>query len=512
MSFYLTTPIYYVNSTPHIGHAYTTIAADILARHHRQRGDDTFFLTGTDEHGSKVARVGRGGRASSRKEYADRIVEHWRELPERAERDARLLHPHHRRGPQALRAGVPPADPRQRRHLRGHLRGPLLRRLRGVQDTRPSSSTASARIHGTRARVDRGEELVLPALGLPGPAARALRRAPGLRPAGLPLQRGAQLHRGRARGLQRQPRRPAVGRPDPVGPEQVTYVWVDALINYLERAHVRARGRGPPPSALAGTSATCSARTSSRFHCVFWPALLLAAGYERAAAALRARLPAPRRPEDLEVARERHRPARPDRRLRRRPGALLRASARCRSARTGTRRSTASHERYERELGNDLGNLLSRTTAMIARYRDGRLAARARGDSADRARLAALGATSRRGSTASTSPARSSGSGRSCARSTATSRRRRRGSSRRTRRSAAELDRDALRPRRRLARRRDRARAVPAGDRAAHPRSARPARRSRAGSASRYGRTAAAEGIEPAPPLFPRVDAPTAAA
>src|SRR3972149_2909972 len=65
MTFYITTPIYYVNSTPHIGHAYTTIAADVVARFHRQRGDETFFLTGTDEHGSKVAPVaearGRGG-------------------------------------------------------------------------------------------------------------------------------------------------------------------------------------------------------------------------------------------------------------------------------------------------------------------------------------------------------------------------------------------------------------------------------------------------------------------
>ena len=64
MSFYVTTPIYYVNATPHIGNAYTTIAADILARHHRQRGEETFFLTGTDEHGQKVARAAEaGGRA-----------------------------------------------------------------------------------------------------------------------------------------------------------------------------------------------------------------------------------------------------------------------------------------------------------------------------------------------------------------------------------------------------------------------------------------------------------------
>src|ERR1051325_7784524 len=55
--FYITTPIYYVNDKPHIGHAYTTIAADVLARLHRQLGEPTFFLTGTDEHGVKIAQV-----------------------------------------------------------------------------------------------------------------------------------------------------------------------------------------------------------------------------------------------------------------------------------------------------------------------------------------------------------------------------------------------------------------------------------------------------------------------
>ena len=54
--FYLTTPIYYVNARPHIGHAYSTIAADVIARRHRLLGEDTFFLTGTDEHGQKVQR------------------------------------------------------------------------------------------------------------------------------------------------------------------------------------------------------------------------------------------------------------------------------------------------------------------------------------------------------------------------------------------------------------------------------------------------------------------------
>ncbi|MEY2399774.1 MAG: methionyl-tRNA synthetase, partial [Actinomycetota bacterium] len=52
--FYITTPIYYVNDAPHIGHAYTTVNCDALARWHRLIGDDTFFLTGTDEHGQKI--------------------------------------------------------------------------------------------------------------------------------------------------------------------------------------------------------------------------------------------------------------------------------------------------------------------------------------------------------------------------------------------------------------------------------------------------------------------------
>ena len=60
MRFYLTTPIYYVNATPSIGNAYTTAIADILVRHQKQRGADTFFLTGVDEHATKVWRVAAG--------------------------------------------------------------------------------------------------------------------------------------------------------------------------------------------------------------------------------------------------------------------------------------------------------------------------------------------------------------------------------------------------------------------------------------------------------------------
>ena len=73
-TFYLTTPIYYVNDAPHIGHAYTTTAGDVLTRWHRQRGESVWFLTGTDEHGQKVMRSAEANGATPQ-EWTDRLVE-----------------------------------------------------------------------------------------------------------------------------------------------------------------------------------------------------------------------------------------------------------------------------------------------------------------------------------------------------------------------------------------------------------------------------------------------------
>ena len=83
-SFYVTTPIYYVNDVPHIGHSYTTIAADVLARYHRLLGDDVHFLTGTDEHGTKVQRAAEAN-GETPLEYATRIAEDYQALWKRFE-------------------------------------------------------------------------------------------------------------------------------------------------------------------------------------------------------------------------------------------------------------------------------------------------------------------------------------------------------------------------------------------------------------------------------------------
>jgi len=114
--FYLTTPIYYVNARPHIGHAYTTVVADVIARRHRLLGDDTFFLTGTDEHGQKIERSAIAAGIPPQ-QFADEVSASFRALWTRMgilddslSKDDPLLHrdfirttePRHKQGVQRL--------------------------------------------------------------------------------------------------------------------------------------------------------------------------------------------------------------------------------------------------------------------------------------------------------------------------------------------------------------------------------------------------------------------------
>ena len=126
--------------------------------------------------------------------------------------------------------------------------------------------------------MDRGEELVLPALRVSGRAARPLRRTARFRPACVPLQRGAELHRARAAGLLDLARRTAVGGADPVGSGSGRLRLGRRARQLPERADVRAARRGSARALLAGRE-TPARKDILRFHCVYWPAMLLAAGY-----------------------------------------------------------------------------------------------------------------------------------------------------------------------------------------------------------------------------------------
>src|SRR6187397_1423705 len=103
--FYITTPIYYINAAPHLGHAYTTLVADAVSRAHRLMGDDVFFLTGTDEHGQKVERAAqRAGLGTAT--FADRVSQKFRDLLPALnitnDDFIRTTEPRHHRASQAL--------------------------------------------------------------------------------------------------------------------------------------------------------------------------------------------------------------------------------------------------------------------------------------------------------------------------------------------------------------------------------------------------------------------------
>ena len=103
--YYLTTPIYYVNARPHIGHAYTTIVADVLARRHRLLGKDTFFLTGTDEHGQKIERSAAAAGIPPQ-QFADQVSKTFEDLWKRMgitnDDYIRTTDPKHAKGVQKL--------------------------------------------------------------------------------------------------------------------------------------------------------------------------------------------------------------------------------------------------------------------------------------------------------------------------------------------------------------------------------------------------------------------------
>ena len=130
--FYITTPIYYVNARPHIGHAYTTIACDTIARRHRMLGRR--YLV---PHRHRRARAKNRARRPGRRQNAAAVHRRsLRRIPRPLEAhgpDAGRFHPHHLRPPQTRRAGALAQDPRQRIHLQRNLHRPILRLRRTLR-------------------------------------------------------------------------------------------------------------------------------------------------------------------------------------------------------------------------------------------------------------------------------------------------------------------------------------------------------------------------------------------
>jgi len=384
--FYLTTPIYYVNSTPHIGHAYTTAMGDMIVRHRRQRGDETFYLTGVDEHATKVWRVAQE-QGLGAQEYADRIVVPWRELPKRLNASIdffiRTSDDGHKRFVR---------DFLQRMYDNGDIYQDVYSGLYCIgceafksedeltpDGLCPDHLVAPEWIEETNyffrlsayqdrllALYDERPELVRPDFRYN--EARSF-IAGGLRD--FSISRAGQPW----------------GVPLPWDESQVAYVWADALINYLS-ALTYAREGEDLRDAFWPVAHHLLAKDILRFHCVFWPAMLLSAGYDP-----------PRQLfvhgylllDDQKISKSLGNIVEPLELIDVYGADAVRFwMARAVSfGQDGSASVDGVRERYETELANDLGNLLSRTTAMVARYRGGKLS---RGDAEPPFDLAALGA------------------------------------------------------------------------------------------------------------------------
>ena len=284
-SFYLTTPIYYASGEPHIGHAYTTILADVLARYRRRAGDDVLFLTGTDEHGQKIqeAAAAQGLEPIELCDLmADRFQAAWGELGISHDRFIRTSEPEHVAVVEALlerlrdNGHIYEAEYSgwysvgQERYFTEKEIGPdRVDPIAGGPVTRIREKNWFFRMSLFRDRlvehIERNPDWIVP----------AARRNEVLGFLNRPLE-DLSISRPRSRIHW--------GIPIPWDPEQVTYVWVDALTNYVTAsgaidpsAAPERRGFGDHLSSRWPADVHLMGKDIITTHAVYWPTLLMGA-------------------------------------------------------------------------------------------------------------------------------------------------------------------------------------------------------------------------------------------
>jgi methionyl-tRNA synthetase len=370
MSFYVTTPIYYVNAAPHLGHAYTTIAADVMARHHRQRGEDVFFLTGTDEHGEPVADAAHALGVDPQ-ELADRNSERFRALAPRlgASNDffIRTSDAQHMARVQEVLSQV-----REQGHVyMGTYEGWYCPKCADFKAENEVEEGQRCPIHHVALTREQEDNYFFALSSFQEPLERLYEERPDFVAPRTRYNEALSFIRSGLRDVPLTRHRLRWGVPVPWDSEHVFYVWFDALLNYYS-----ALSYAVPGEDLTGRfwPADCHliAKDILRFHAVYWPALLMAAGLEL-----------PRRVfvhgyllmEGEKMSKSLGNVLDPFAVIDRYGADALRFYL-LRDVSFGQDGSvsTASFEqRYESELANEYGNLASRTIAMVQRYRDGTL-------------------------------------------------------------------------------------------------------------------------------------------
>jgi methionyl-tRNA synthetase len=369
MPFSVTTPIYYVNSAPHLGHAYTTVAADVLARHHRQRGEDVFFLTGTDEHGAKVARAAEEAGLTP-KEFCDQVSARFRDLVAKlnATNDyfIRTTDPEHEQRVQEFLLRLRDA---------GHLYEDSYAGLycTGCEQFYAESDLEQpgniCPLHKTPVEWLEEENTFFRLSAFTGRLLELYDRDPEyVMPRTRYNEARSQIEAG-LNDLSVSRASVSWGVPLPWKPEQTIYVWVDALLNYHTALEY---GSGEDVAAKFWPSTHLLGKDILRLHCVLWPALLMAAGYEPPAKLF---VHGYLTSGDQKMSKSLGNVIDPLQVIADLGADPLRfyVLREVQWGQDGSVTRDGLDRRYEGELANDLGNLVSRTTAMIARYRDGRV-------------------------------------------------------------------------------------------------------------------------------------------
>lgn len=279
-SFFITTPIYYVNAVPHLGTFYSTTVADALARFHRAQGHETFFLTGTDEHGQKIERMAREKELTP-KAYCDQIVDTFKAVWSQAgisyDRFIRTTDPDHRAAVESMW---------QRMLAKGDIYkadydGMYCVGCEGWKTEEDVVLEDGQKLCPThRKPVERvREENYFFRLSRYADTLLALYETPGfIRPESRKNE-VTEFVRGGLKDLSISRSTVKWGIPVPNDPGHVIYVWLDALTNYISAlGGPEGITNLPRSQALWGACTHLIAKDILRFHAVYWPAFLLSAG------------------------------------------------------------------------------------------------------------------------------------------------------------------------------------------------------------------------------------------
>jgi methionyl-tRNA synthetase len=368
MPYYVTTPIYYVNGQPHLGHAYTTIAADVLARHMRQRGEDVFFLTGTDEHGEPVTQAAEALGITPR-ELGDRNAVRFKELASalNATNDffIRTTDPEH-----MARVG----EVVQRIYDNGHVyagtyEGWYCPRCADFKTDAELEDGNRCPIHKIVLEIEKEDNWFFRLSSFQEPLERLYEEH---RDFVVPRNRyneALAFIKSGLRDVSLSRARLKWGVPVPWDESQVIYVWIDALLNYYTALSYAREGEDltdrfwPADVHLIG-------KDILKFHAVIWPAMLMAAEIE-----------SPRRVGihgflllgEHKMSKSLGNVIEPFAVVDMYGADALRFYL-LREVSFGSDGEVSPEgfeNRYTTELANEWGNLASRTLAMIGRYRDG---------------------------------------------------------------------------------------------------------------------------------------------